>query len=43
MCETGKDIQHSGAATIKTKSYFWIKDRKEAVHVDLFTDKLGFF
>lgn len=25
----------------QTRSYFWIKDRKKAVHVDLFKDKLG--
>lgn len=27
--------------TKKPRSYFWIKDGKKAVHVDLFTDELG--
>lgn len=37
MRGTGKDIYY----TNQSRSYFWIKDRKKAVHIDLFEDKLG--
>lgn len=37
-----KYLRSSCSYTNQTRSYFWIKDRKKAIHVDLFTDKLGF-
>ncbi len=34
---------HTAVATtvFQARSYFWVKDGKKAVHVDLFTDELG--
>lgn len=42
MCTTEKDTYSSCNNTNQTRSYFWIKDRKKTIHIDLFTDELGF-
>lgn len=37
----GSTVYRRCTYTNQTRAYFWIKDGKKAVHVDLFTDKLG--